>query len=470
MTRRDLLSFAAASAALAQRQPKRPNIVLLYTDDQRFDTVRALGNPDIQTPNMDRLAAAGTAFTHTFTMGGTHGAICVPSRGMLMTGRSLFNVHRDLMAKGAPRTFTPFPRLLADAGYRTFMSGKWHNEPEYFAATFAQSAENIFFGGMSDQFDIQVQDFDPSGKYPKPRAVRKKEAFASTLFADSAIRFIESHARGKTGQPYFVYVPFTAPHDPRTAPPPFDRMYDPAKLKLPPNFLPEHPFDNGDLKVRDEMLAGFPRQPDEVRRHLADYYAMVSAVDHEIGRILDAIAKSGEADNTFVIFAGDNGLAVGQHGLFGKQNLYDHSWRVPLIVSGPGVPRGRRVDSLTYLMDICPSICRMAGIAPPPGVEAQPLDWTGKGARRSHVFAAYRNFQRAIRDQRWKLIEYNVNGKRTTQLFDLAADPFETRNLAGDARQTKRIAAMRESLRNEMKKVNDPASLDAQGPWQAVSP
>lgn len=466
MTRRDLLALTAATALA---QTRRPNIVLLYTDDQRFDTVHALGNPDIQTPNMDRLAAAGTAFVNTFTMGGTHGAICVPSRAMLMTGRSLFNVHRDIMAAKAPKTFTPFPKLLADAGYRTFMSGKWHNGPEYFAKTFTQGAENIFFGGMSDQFDVEVQDFDPTGKYAKPRATHRKEVFASKLFADSAIRFLESRDRNSS-QPYFLYVAFTAPHDPRTAPPPFDRMYDPAKMKLPANFLPQHPFDNGELKVRDEMLAGFPRKPDEIRRHIADYYAMVTAVDHEIGRILDAVDKTGDAANTYVFFAGDNGLAVGQHGLLGKQNLYDHSWRVPLIVRGPGVPKGKRVASLTYHMDICPSICKVAGVAPPPGVEAQPLDWDNKSPKRPYVVGAYRNFQRAIRDQQWKLIEYNVQGKRTTQLFDLKSDPLEMRNLADDPRQKDRIAAMRANLQSEMTKVNDPAKFDAAGEWAAVSP
>jgi arylsulfatase A-like enzyme len=463
LSRRELLTAAASAAALAAQTKQRPNVVVLYTDDQRFDTIRAWGNRDIQTPNLDRLARNGCSFTHTFTQGGPHGAICVPSRAMLMSGRSMFHVCRDILAKNAPQTYPPFPRVLGDAGYQTFMSGKWHNGPEYFAKAWTQNAENIFFGGMSDQFKIEAQDFDPSGKYhAKQRARLVKDTYASTLFADSALRFLGARDKSK---PYLLYVPFTSPHDPRTAPKRFHEMYAADKMKLPPNFKPEHPFDNGDLKVRDEMLAGFPRKPEEVKQHLAEYYAMVTAVDHEIGRILDAIDLS----NTFVFFAGDNGLALGQHGLFGKQNLYDHSWRVPMIAMGPGIPKGKRVQSLVHIFDICPTIYDVTGVAPPQGIEMQSLKplWSGTGKPRDFVFAGYRNFQRAIRTDRWKLIEYNVNGKRTTQLFDLNTDPWEIRDLSADRQHKPKLEEMRQWLRAEMKRLDDPADLDA-AEWRTV--
>jgi arylsulfatase A-like enzyme len=453
-SRREFLGCTAAALFAAPAQ-KRPNIVVLYTDDQRFDTIRAWGNREIHTPAMDRLAANGCSFTHTFTMGGTHGAICVPSRAMLMTGRSLFHVARDIMAPNAPQTFVPFPRLLAEAGYRTFMSGKWHNGPEFFAKTWTQGASNVFFGGMADHFATETSDFSFSGRGP----ARVSKEFASTQFTDAALRFLETRDQSK---PYLLYVAFTAPHDPRTAPKRFQDLYPPDKITLPPNFKPGHPFDNGELKVRDELLAGFPRKPEEVRQHLADYYAMISAVDHEIGRILDAVGE-----NTYVFFAGDNGLAVGQHGLIGKQNLYDHSWRVPMIVQGPGVPRGKRVDALTYIYDICPTVCELGGVKPPADVEARSLRplWTGKGKGRASVFAAYRNLQRAVRTDRWKLIEYNVDGKRTTQLFDLLEDPWELRDLS--ATNGKRVQEMRRMLRAEMKRFEDPADLDA-AEWKAI--
>ena len=462
LTRRGLIAAAITGANVAGAKTRRPNIVILYTDDQRFDTIRALGNREIHTPAMDRMVANGCAFTHTFTMGGTHGAICVPSRAMLMSGRSLFHVARDIMADHAPQTFVPFPRLLADAGYQTFMSGKWHNGPEYFAKTWTQGASNIFFGGMSDHFSVEVQDYDATGQYGKARSHVSSE-FASTLFTDSALRFLDTRDKSR---PYLLYLPFTAPHDPRTAPKRFQDMYSPDRVTLPPNFKPQHPFDNGDLKVRDEMLAGFPRQPDEVKQHLADYYAMVSAVDHEIGRILDAV----QADaNTYVFFAGDNGLAIGQHGLIGKQNLYDHSWRVPMVVMGPGVPRGKRVDALTYIMDMCPTVCELAGVNPPANVEAQSLRplWAGKSKGREFVFGAYRNLHRALRTHRWKLIEYNISGKRTTQLFNVHEDPWEMHNLTSDLRQKSRLAEMRRMLRDEMRRLDDAAELD-DAVWRSV--
>ena len=148
-------------------------------------------------------------------------------------------------------------------------------------------------------------------------------------------------------------------------------MYDPEAVDLPPNYKPEHPFDNGELRIRDEMLADFPRTPAEIRRrHNAEYYAMISHLDAQIGRVLDVLDAKGLADETIVVLAGDNGLAIGRHGLMGKQNMYDHSVHVPLLMRGPGVPQGEIRDAQCYLLDIYPTLCDLtpAGIpmSPPP--------------------------------------------------------------------------------------------------------
>ena len=150
-------------------------------------------------------------------------------------------------------------------------------------------------------------------------------------------------------------------------------MYDPATISLPESYLPEHPFDNGELRVRDELLAGFPRGEDEVRRHIAAYYAMITHADAQMGRVLKVLEETGRAENTIIVFAGDNGLAVGKHGLMGKQSLYEHSIRVPLMMAGPGVPAGKRSEAFAYLIDIFPTLCELTGVPTPETVEGRSL-------------------------------------------------------------------------------------------------
>jgi arylsulfatase A-like enzyme len=221
-----------------------------------------------------------------------------------------------------------------------------------------------------------------------------------------------------------------------------------------------HPFDNGEMEVRDEKLAAKPRLPAEIRRHIAEYYAMISHLDYEIGRILDALRSTGEYENTIIILAGDNGLAIGRHGLMGKQSLYEHSVRVPLILRGPGVPSGEVRDTLCYLLDIYPTLCEFTGGTPPASVEGKSL----RGALddpalrvRDHLPLAYGTVQRGVRNDRYKLIEYVVRGERHTQLFDLAHDPDELINLAGRKDMADVIRSMRQLMQGWRKDLADPA-------------
>lgn len=460
-SRRQFLATASAGAlsTISARQ-RRPNFVILFTDDQRFNTIRALGNREVHTPNMDRLVARGVTFTHTFTQGGLVGAICMPSRAQLMTGRSVFQVHRGIIDRQAspdPALVT-FPEQLRASGYTTFATGKWHNGPVLFNRSFS-SGGPIFFGGMDNHLGTLVHDYDPTGAYPKTKA-RNGAKFSSEMFADSAVSFLRSR---DTTKPYLLYVAFTSPHDPRMAPAEYTAMYDTGKIALPVNYLPEHPFDNGELKVRDELLAPFPRTREEVQKHIAGYYAMVSEVDAQIGRVIDAVDASPDADNTWIIFAADNGLAVGQHGLLGKQNLYDHSWRVPLVISGPGVPKGHRTHGLCHLMDVCPTILSLADVPVPPGQNARSLRLaltSGRASLRPFVIGAYRDVQRAIRTERWKLILYNVGGRKSTQLFNLQRDPFEQTNLAGEGQHTAIVSELATTLQQALTAAGDTTRLD----------
>jgi arylsulfatase A-like enzyme len=270
---------------------------------------------------------------------------------------------------------------------------------------------------------------------------------STVLFCDAAIRFLEGLS---SNEPFFAYVSFMAPHDPRSMPREFLDLYDPDDIELPPNFMGAHPFDNGELKIRDEQLEDWPRTPEAIRKHIAEYYAMISHLDAGIRRVLDALEKSGKAGDTIIVFAGDNGLAVGQHGLMGKQSQYDHSLRVPLLLAGPGLPAGESRDQLVYLHDLFPTLCELAGEEIPPSVESKslaPLLHDQMKTGRKELRFAYKDCQRAVRDDRYKLIEYAVEGRRTTQLFDLAEDPWELQNLAGDPRHRERLAHLRERLR-----------------------
>jgi arylsulfatase A-like enzyme len=465
MSRRGFLG-AAGMAALAPQAggaARRPNILVLFTDDQRFDTIGALGNPAVRTPHIDSLVRGGTAFTRACIMGSNSGAVCAPSRAMLLTGQSLWHVDAAIVQpkqyQDRPaRPFSLFPEVLRQAGYATFGTGKWHNGPRLFARCFDRG-ENIFFGGMSDHDKVPVHDFDPAGEYPQQKR-RIAAKFSSELFSDSAVKFLRAYREDK---PFLAYVSYTAPHDPRMAPPQYAAMYPPERIALPPNFMAEHPFDNGDMKLRDEQLAPWPRTPQIAREHIAAYYAMITHLDAQIGRVLQALAEAGREKDTIVVFAGDNGLAVGQHGLLGKQNLYDHSVRVPLAIRGPGTPRGRRSDALCYLHDVFPTLCGLAGLPAPDAVEGRSLVplMNAPGARvRDSVYLAYRHVQRGVRTDRWKLILYNVGGRRTTQLFDLRSDPWETKNLAADPAQAGRLAELTSLLKRWMRETDDPLDLD----------
>jgi arylsulfatase A-like enzyme len=435
----------------------RPNILLFFADDQRFDTICALGNDEIITPNLDKLVERGTAYTNASIMGGTAGAICMPSRAMLMTGRSLFHLDRE--GQDIPADHVMMGEALRSEGYNTFGTGKWHNGRSAFARSFSHG-DRVFFGGMSDHFKVPLNPFDPSGEYPESGIYHEEKLHSSDLFSEVACNFLNGH---DSDDPFFLYLSFTAPHDPRDTHPKYHAMYDADKVTVPENFMEKHPFDQGDYETRDEKLALWPRTPEIIQEHLAAYYAMITHLDAQVGQVLDALESAGKADNTIVVFAGDNGLAVGQHGLLGKQNMYDHSVRVPLVFSGPGIPRGERREAFTYLIDIYPTLFELAGLGIPSSVEGTSLVSTFTQPDehvRETLIHAYKDFQRAARDRKMKLIEYCVDGKRTTQLFDTSKDPWETENLSDRTEFAGDVSRLRGELDRWHSEYDDPTA-----PW-----
>lgn len=425
---------------------KRPNILFLLTDDQRYGTIHALGNDEISTPNLDLLVHRGMTFTNAHIPGGTTSAVCMPSRAMINSGRTLF--HLEECGKNIPACDTTLGECLRREGYHSIGIGKWHNGVESYARSFSDGAE-IFFGGMWDHWNVPVNDFHTDGNYSReisftpnftaneiPVKVRAERILAgvhsSELFTDAAVKRIMDH---DPDAPMFMYLSFLAPHDPRTMPEKYRNMYDPDKITLPPNFAEMPAFSYGwAARGRDENTEAYPRRPERVRQHIADYYAMISHLDDCIGRVLDALRERDMLDNTIIVMCGDNGLAIGQHGLMGKQNIYEHSVRVPLLISGPGIPADRTDDSPVYLLDIFPTLCDLCGIDIPASVDGKSFAGVirnGEPAPRGSLYLAFQARIRGVLVGNYKLIEYRSRELKLTQIFDLAADPWERNNLFG---------------------------------------
>lgn len=450
----------------ARALPSQPNIVVLIADDHRHDCLSGIGHSQVRTPNMDRLASDGTQFTQAYLQGSTSGAVCMPSRAMLMTGAGLFHVFAPGQSDPSYypiRDELPLlPELLGRSGYQTHGIGKWHNGREAFARGFGGGAR-IMFGGMSDHDAVPVHDFDPSGAYP-PEDGYEADGFSSEIWADSAVDFIEQRDRER---PFFLYVAFTAPHDPRTPPDHWREQYPPDEIELPPNYMTEHPFDTGMLAIRDEVLADHPRREWEVRRHIAEYYGMISHLDECIGRILDALDRESLTEDTIVVYTADHGLSVGQHGLLGKQNLYDHSARIPLIARGPGIGRGRSCESLCYQHDLNPTLLEMAGLDAPDGdfKSLRPAFEDNRAVIHEQIFgnmqlARSRDpdtpHQRMIRRGDYKLIRIAYRGFERWQLFNVVADPDELCDLAGRAEHAALLDDLQKRLALARSAADDP--------------
>jgi choline-sulfatase len=431
---------AMAAAPLARAAPAaagRPNILFLFADDQTFEAIRALGNNEVITPNLDRLIRGGTTFTHAYNQGSWTGAVCIASRTMLNTGLYLWHAARAY--KNTDKEFRERGRmwgqLLQGAGYDTYFTGKWHVRAD---------AEKTFNHvvhvrpGMPNQtpkgYDRPHEGRpDPWQPWDKSRGGYWKDGkHWSEVLGDDAVAFLGQAAA--KDDPFYMYLAFNAPHDPRQSPRAYVNKYPLDAIAVPGNFVPEYPHkdDIGCGKgLRDERLAPFPRTPYAVKVHRQEYYAIITHMDAQIGRILDALEKSGKAGNTIIFFTADHGLAVGHHGLMGKQNLFDHSVRVPLVVAGPGIEAGRRIDAPVYLQDIMPTTLDLAGAPVPEHVQFRSLMPLLRGQRdRSYdaIYGAYLAVQRMVTQDGYKLLLYPKIGKAL--LFNLAEDPLEMHDLA----------------------------------------
>lgn len=404
----------------------RPNILLIVTDDQRYDTIGALGNPHIHTPNLDGLVGEGFAFHRHFCTT----PICTPARAEILTGRQTFANRVPWFGMPINPDLPLMPRVLHEAGYHTIHVGKWHNDGHPRDKGYDRTRRVFPADNLNDaQRNGHWMRFEEADG-------RVAEGFSSELFTAAAVEEIRAAPQDR---PWFTYLAFFAPHDPHHSPPPFDTLYPSATMPLFPNHMPEYPRDNGAMMIRDEFLENWPREQDAMRKYRSRYYGIISHLDHQLGLLFTHLRVSGQLDNTLIVFTGDQGLAAGSHGLLGKENMYDHSIASPLIVRGPGVPAGGRSRAMSHHVDLLPTLCDAAGVEAPQ-VDGQSLFPVMRGEQavlrdivmtcfcmpRAHGGKLFHG-QRAVRTDRWKLIWYAESNQFL--LFDMERDADEVVNL-----------------------------------------
>nr|WP_277816647.1 sulfatase-like hydrolase/transferase [Microbacterium aquimaris] len=428
---------------------------MIFMDDMTHWSLRSAA---VRTPNLDRLRERGVTFTHAFNQGSTEPAVCVPARRMLLTGLTLFESETRFAE------VTRLGRALGEAGYETFFTGKWHNPPEALDEDYGEIGPwgGGMFGSVDGEGDAYRRPrpddtWDPADMSRGGHWLTLPDGsvqHSSERWTDAAVDFL---GRAPGDRPSFLHLAYHAPHDPKQAPQEFLDLYPIEEIDVPPNALPEHPFDNGVLDIRDELLAPHPRTPEAVRLHRREYFAMLTHVDREIGRVLEAVdrraAQTGRP--AVVVFSGDHGLALGEHGLMGKQSLYDHSTRVPLVIVGPGVPTGERRDQPVYSGGIYATICDLVGSHPPDHLRFESLAPALAGDEQDReIFTAYGSDQRSIRVGSQKLITYR--DPADDQLFDVVADPWEMRNIIDEPGRADTVAALRERLDAARRRIGDP--------------
>lgn len=472
-----LLLCAAHSMAVAER---RPNILFILADDQAPHDFKFYNSQStLDSPQIDSLATQGMIIDSAVHMGAHTGAVCVPSRHMIMSGRTVWRLPIGPGADKCP------PNL------ETQTIGAVFNRAGY--ATMRTCKANNCYPKASAQFSV-VHDATKRGGTHES---------GSGWHADRVLDYLKDRETKKDARPFFIYFGLSHPHDVRDGTPELLAKYGavnhidpstrpplhPKQPPLPPNWLPTHPFDNTHLKLRDETkVSGVWNRRDEatIRNEIGREYACAENIDIQIGRVLAKLQEMGELENTYIFYTADHGIAIGRHGLQGKQNLYEHSWRVPMIVKGPGIKPGSRVPGNIYLGDLLATFCDLTGVPTPStneGTSFKPVLMGEKPSIRDVLYGAYNGGEkpgmRCVKHGDWKLIEYEsaTSGTRETQLFNLQENPHEfvaehhdpkvsaltgikpeahQTNLAKDPKFAAKLAEMRALLLAEMRRLGDP--------------
>ena len=438
----------AGKEGRARRTMKRPNILFLLTDDQAQWAVGAYGNEDVYTPNMDRLAREGVLFTYAFTA-----PVCSPSRAMIMAGCHSHQVGIDdwiapQEREGLDPARTTLAEVLKQAGYTTGLIGKWHlgKEEEYHPLRRGFDYFMGFLGG---------------GNRPKdPTLIINGEAkqvrgFLTDVLTDDALKFL----RENRDRPFALFLHTRAPHKPYLPVPEEDMVpYRGRKLQVP-------------------TVENFPEE--RLQKEYRGYYASITGIDRNLGRLLAELEELGIADNTMVLLMGDNGYMIGQHGLETKgnawvigtrmrrPNMFDYSILVPLIIRWPGVVQpGTKCEAMVSSIDFFPTFLEILGQEVPPGLELEgrsmlPLLRGERVEWRDALFGLYdmhhgaQAHMRMIRTAQWKLVLHYEEGGEN-ELYDLKNDPGELQNLYGEESVREAQNQLAQRLAEWQRRVGDP--------------
>lgn len=459
----------------------QPNMLHLFTDQQRFDTIRALGNGVIQTPNLDRLVRRGTTFTSAYTPA----AECVPARCCMITG-----MYADKTACGSnadamvPEDHPTLMSLLAEAGYRTHGVGKCHFTPDPWAMRGFQSrdtSEEIAEHPDGDDYLGFVKKagfehvLEPHGvrgeMYYIPQPSQLPEHLHPTQWVgDSCNAFIKRQQRAKS--PWYLYAGFIHPHPPFAPPNPWHKLYRSPDMPAP--YLPTNAdeltcfinrFQNR-YKYRDCGI-----DINLIRCLRAYYFACISFVDHQIGRILATLEATGQLDNTLIVFTADHGELLGDFGAFGKRSFHEASQRIPMLVSHPGrFRKGSVCHAPASLVDLLPTFLGAAGAPHPPECDGIDLARLAKGMeRQGPVFFHYARDKNAILgavDERWKYA-WSAPDQREF-LFDRSEQP-EKKNHAGKKSAAPILKRLRETVQARAAEHSfSRSSLGRSGDWKTL--
>ncbi|MEX2580056.1 MAG: sulfatase-like hydrolase/transferase [Verrucomicrobiales bacterium] len=482
-TRLLVLSLSLALLATGHSDDeKKPNILFIVADDQSPLDLKAYRPESVlETPAIDRLAAEGMVIDGAHHMGSWVGAVCTASRHMIMTGRTVWHIPGYPGRRLNPHEGDP-DRVPADLAEHSMAAV--FNRAGY--ATMRTCKQGNSYEAANEAFTVR-RDATKRGGTPET---------GSAWHGDQVIDYLDEREAAEDRDPFLIYFGFSHPHDPRDGTPELLEKYGavnhddpaappPANPKQPPlpvNHLLEHPFHHGHPGLRDEVdVSGVWERRDErtIRNEIGRQFACSELIDRQIARVLDRLEAMGELDNTYVVYTSDHGMAIGRHGLQGKQNLYEHTWKVPLVVKGPGIAPGTRALGNVYLADVLPTLCELAGVDIPATVEAssfKPVLEGKENAIRDILYGVYsggtRPGMRCVKKGDWKLIKHDVlDGEvRETQLFNLAENPHEflpehrkndpaQTDLAEDPRHAEKLAEMEALLLAEMRLHDDPYRL-----------